>query len=65
MSKKLNGYVKWIGITLAVLTILGILGGVLWNAATLQNDVAHIAKNIEKIEQRLEKIEQRQFERGK
>lgn len=56
--KKFNGYIKWIGTALAIAAII-------WNAATLHNDVTHIVKNLEKIEQRLEKIEQRQFERGK
>lgn len=58
MKKKFNGYIKWIGTGLAIAAII-------WNAATLHNDVAHIIKNLEKIEQRLETIEQRQFERGK
>ena len=56
--KKFNGYIKWIGTALAIAAII-------WNAATLHNDVTHIVKNLEKIEQRLEKIEQRQFERSK
>ena len=56
--KKLNGYIKLFFVALAIAAII-------WNAATLHNDVAHIVKNLEKIEQRLEKIEQRQLERGK
>jgi len=58
MAKNLNGYIKWIGTALAI-------GAIIWNAATLHNDVKHIAQDLRKIEQRLEKIEQRQFERGK
>jgi len=57
MRKKLNGYIKWFFVILAA-------AGIIWNAATLHNDVSHIIKNLEKIEQRLGKIEERQFERG-
>ena len=58
MAKKLNGYIKWIGTALAIAAII-------WNAATLHNDVRHIVDDLTKIEHRLEKIEQRLWnERG-
>ena len=50
--KKINGYIKYIGIGLAI-------AGIIWNAAILHNDVKHITQSLEKIEQRLETIEQR------
>jgi len=58
MSKKLNGYAKWIGAILTILMILGILGGVIWNAATLQNDVKHLKEDVKEIKMYL-------FEKGK
>ena len=59
MTKKLNGLAKWIVTGLAIAAII-------WHAAALHNDVAHIIKNLVKVEQRLEKIEQRLWnERGK
>ena len=63
MSKKLNGYIKWIAL---ILTLLAILWHAAETNAILRNDIKHISEDIVKIEQRLEKIEERLWiERGK
>jgi len=58
MAKKLNGYAKWIGIVIAISTII-------FSSGITYQKISDIEKNLVKIEQRLETIEQRQFERGK
>jgi len=57
MAKKLNGYIKWIAAILTILMILGILFGVVWNAATLSNDVKHLKEDVREIKMYL-------FEKG-
>jgi hypothetical protein len=57
MGKKLNGYIKWIAAILTILMILGILFGVVWNAATLSNDVKHLKEDVKEIKMYL-------FEKG-
>ena len=42
MAKKLNGYIKWIGVALAI-------AGIIWNAATLHNDVKHLKEDVREI----------------
>lgn len=44
-----NGYVKWFFIALAV-------AGIVWNAATLHNDVKHIKADIQEIKTVLKEI---------
>jgi len=68
--KKINGYVKWIGVALAILAII-------WNAvelhyntkrntAVLQNDVAHLTKDVAEIKQEVKEINRYLLtERGK
>ena len=59
MTKKLNGYAKWIGILIA-------LGTIIFSTGITYQKVSGIGKDVEKIEQRLEKIEERLWnERGK
>lgn len=58
MAKKFNGYAKWIGIVIAISTII-------FSSGITYQKISDIEKNLVKIEQRLETIEQRQFERGK
>lgn len=52
MTKKLNGYAKWIGILIA-------LGTIIFSTGITYQKVSGIGKDVEKIEQRLEKIEER------
>ncbi len=42
MAKKTNGYIKKVGVGLAI-------AGIIWNAAILHNDVKHINKDIQEI----------------
>ena len=50
MSKKINGYIKWAAI---IVSLLGIFAGIIWNAAILHNDVAHLKIKVDSIEQKL------------
>ena len=46
-----NGTVaKWVLVSIAV-------AGIVWNAATLHNDVGHLETELAKIEKRFEKLE--------
>ena len=58
MTKKLNGYIKWFFVIFAV-------AGILWNAATLHNDVLHMKTDIAEIKQQLTKINEYLLERAK
>ena len=60
MTKKLNGYAKWLGIILAIITILLNTIGIVWNASTLhygvkentavlQNDIVHLTADMAEI----------------
>lgn len=42
MSKKTNGYIKWVFVGLAI-------AGIIWNAATLHNDVKHLQNEIKQL----------------
>ena len=52
MTKRLNGYAKWIGILIA-------LGTILFSSGITYQKISDIGENMVKIEQRLEKIEER------
>lgn len=58
MNKKLNGYIKWFFVILAA-------AGIIWNAATLHNDVKHIRQEITEIKQEIKDINKYLLERGK
>jgi len=58
MNKKLNGYIKWFFVALAIL-------GILWNAITLQNDVLHLKEDITEIKADVKEINRYLLERGK
>lgn len=60
MKNKFNGYIKWIGICIAI-------AGIIWNAielhyntkkttAVLQNDVKHLAENVAEIKESVKEI---------
>lgn len=40
---KINGTVKWMAV---IITLIAMFAGIIWNAATLSNDVEHIKKDI-------------------
>lgn len=48
MRKKLNGYIKWFFVILAVTSAAA---GIIWNAATLHNDVKHLKEDVREIKQ--------------
>ena len=50
MEKKFNGYIKWIGTALAIAAII-------WNAATLHNDVKHLKEDVKDIKTYLINLE--------
>jgi len=60
MTKKLNGYTKWVIIIIAVITLILNTGGIAWNAVTLhygvkensavlQNDIVHLTDDMAEI----------------
>jgi hypothetical protein len=54
MTKKLNGYARWVIIAIAI-------GGIVWNAATLHNDVKHLKDDIQEIRQDVKQIKEAVF----
>jgi len=46
MGKKLNGYIKWFFVILAITSAAA---GIIWNAATLHNDVKHLKEDVREI----------------
>lgn len=48
--KKINGYIKKIGICLAV-------GGIIWNAAVLHNDVSHLRETLDELKEQVKAIQ--------
>ena len=49
MVKNKNGYARWI------ITIIAI-GGIIWNAATLHNDVKHLKDDMQELRQDMKTI---------
>lgn len=69
MTKKLNGYAKWVFVILAVITILLNTAGIIWNTATLhygvkqnaallQNDMVHLTADVADIKVDIKAINQ-------
>jgi hypothetical protein len=52
MNKKLNGYAKWVGITIGI-------GTIIFSTGITYQKIKNIEEKMIIIEQRLEKIEQR------
>jgi len=55
MNKKINGYIKWFFLILAITSAAA---GIIWNAAVLHNDVKHLKEDVREIKMYL-------FESGK
>jgi len=51
MKNKLNGYIKIFFIALAI-------AGIIWNAATLHNDVKHLKNDMKEVKAELKSISQ-------
>ena len=56
MTKKLNGLAKWILVIAAVVTIMLNTAGIIWNAATLQNEITHLTADVKEIKQDIKAI---------
>lgn len=49
MAKKINGYAKMIMVAIAI-------AGIIWNAATLHNDVKHLKNDMQELKKDIEQI---------
>ncbi len=49
MAKNINGYARWIITAVAI-------GGIIWNAATLHNDVKHLKGDMQELKQDMKTI---------
>ena len=56
MTKKLNGLAKWILVIAAVVTIMLNTAGIIWNAATLQNEITHLTADVKEIKMDIKAI---------
>ena len=56
MTKKLNGLAKWIFVIAAVITIMLNTAGIIWNAATLQNEITHLTADVKEIKMDIKAI---------
>ena len=56
MTKKLNGLAKWILVVAAIVTIMLNTAGIIWNAATLQNEITHLTADVTEIKMDIKAI---------
>ena len=56
MTKRINGLAKWILVIAAVVTIMLNTAGIIWNAATLQNEITHLTADVKEIKMDIKAI---------